>query len=90
MLLNFNIISWSRDVSMGGIKTTSMENVSTGLRDKNKEHYLRCKIKTKKIWCFKTYTVAYVKIRYKNEDLESIVSNLQHNYCLKVDLETFQ
>ena len=25
------------------IKTTSMENVSSGVHDKNKEHYLKCK-----------------------------------------------
>ena len=30
------------------IKTTSMENVSTGVLDKNKEHYIRCKIKAEK------------------------------------------
>ena len=30
------------------IKTTSMENVSTGELDKNKEHYLRCQDKAEK------------------------------------------
>ena len=30
------------------IKTTSMENVSRGVLDKNKEHYLRCKDKAQK------------------------------------------
>ena len=30
------------------IKTMSMENISTGVVDKNKEHYLRCKDKAKK------------------------------------------
>ena len=30
------------------VKTTSMENVSAGVLDKNKEHYLRCKDKAKK------------------------------------------
>ena len=29
------------------IKTTSKENDSTGVLDKNKEHYLRCEIKPK-------------------------------------------
>ena len=29
------------------VKTTSVENVSTGVLDKNKEHYLRCKDKAK-------------------------------------------
>ena len=30
-------------VLIESVKTTSMENVSTGVLDKNKEHYLRCK-----------------------------------------------
>ena len=30
------------------VKTTFMENVSTGVLDKNKEHYLRCKDKAEK------------------------------------------
>ena len=46
------------------IKTTSMGNVSTGVLDQNKEHYLRRKNKAEKIiWCIKTYIVAYVKIQ---------------------------
>ena len=32
---------------MQSAKTTSMENVSAGVRDKNKEHYSRCKDKAK-------------------------------------------
>ena len=31
-------------------KTTSMENVSTWVLDKNKEHYLRCKDKAEKLY----------------------------------------
>ena len=43
-------------VPIESIKTTSMENVSTGVLDKNKEHYLRCKRWSRKIiWCNKTY-----------------------------------
>ena len=38
------------------------------------------------IWCTKTYTIAYVKIQ-KNEDILSIISNLQPNCCLKVDFQ---
>ena len=38
------------------------------------------------IWCIKTYTIAYVKIQ-KNEDILSIISNLQPNCCLKVDFQ---
>ena len=30
------------------VNTTSMENVSTGVLDRNKEHYLRCEDKAKK------------------------------------------
>ena len=30
------------------VKTTFMKNVSTGILDENKEHYLRCKNKDKK------------------------------------------
>ena len=39
------------------------------------------------IWCIKTYIIAYVKIQI-NEDILSIMSNLQPNCCLKVDLKT--
>ena len=39
-------ILWS--LSIESVKTTSIENVSTGVLDKNKEHYLRCKDKGKK------------------------------------------
>ena len=34
--------------------------------------------------CSTTYTIAHVKIQ-KNEDILSIISNLQPNCCLKVD-----
>ena len=33
---------------IGSINTTSMGNVSTGVLDKNKEHYLKCKDKAEK------------------------------------------
>ena len=39
-------ILWS--LSIESVKTTSMENVSTGVLGKNTEHYLRCKDKGKK------------------------------------------
>ena len=38
------------------------------------------------IWCIKTYTIAYVK-KTKNEEILSIMSNLQPNCCLKVDFQ---
>ena len=41
------IISFIRN-SNRSIKATSMENVSTGVLDKNKEHYLRCNDKAGK------------------------------------------
>ena len=47
------------------VKTTSMENVSKGVLDKHKEHYVRCKDKVpeKSLWCIKTYKIAYTKIQ---------------------------
>ena len=49
-------LSLYMSVRIESVKATSMENVSTGVLDKNKEHYLRCKDKAKKIMrCFKTY-----------------------------------
>ena len=38
------------------------------------------------MWCINTYTIVYVKIQ-KNEDILSIMSNLQPNSCLKVDFQ---
>ena len=38
------------------------------------------------IWCVKTNTIAYVKIQ-QNEDILSIMSNLQPNCCLKIDFQ---
>ena len=38
------------------------------------------------IWCIRTKTIAYVKIQ-KIEDILSIMSNLQPNCCIKVDLQ---
>ena len=43
------------------VKTTSMENVSTGVFHENKEHYLRCKDNAKKAYD----TITYVKIPIK-------------------------
>ena len=38
------------------------------------------------IWCIKTYIIAYVKIQ-KNEDILSIMSNLQPNVRFKIDFQ---
>ena len=38
------------------------------------------------IWCITTYIIAYVKV-HKNEDVLSSMSNLQPNWCLKIDFQ---
>ena len=38
------------------------------------------------IWCIKTYIIAYVKI-HKNEEILSSMSNLQHQWYLKIDFQ---
>ena len=38
------------------------------------------------IWCIKIYIIAYVKI-HKNEDILSSMSNLEPNWCLKIDFQ---
>ena len=65
--------------------TTSMEDVSTGVLEKIK-NIQEVKIKPKMIWCIKTYIIAYAKMK-KNEDILSIMSNLQPNCCLKIDFQ---
>ena len=37
-------------------------------------------------WCIKTYIIAYVKIQ-NNEDIPSSMSNLEPNWCLKIDFQ---
>ena len=37
-------------------------------------------------WCIKTYIIACVKIQ-NNEDIPSIMSNLEPNGCLKIDFQ---
>ena len=39
------------------------------------------------ILCIKTYVIAYVKIQKKDEDILSSMSNLQPNWCLKIDFQ---
>ena len=38
------------------------------------------------IWCIKSYIIAYAKIQ-QNEDIPSSMSNLQPNWCLKIDFQ---
>ena len=75
-------------LSIESVKTTSMENVSTGVFNKNKEHYLRCKVKAKKYDVLRHKQIHMSKYQWNNEDLQSIMSNLQPNCCLKVDFQT--
>ena len=65
----------------------SMENVSTGVLDENGEHYLRCNDKAKNS-CDVLRHIQLHMSKYKNKIyLQSIRSNLQPNYCLKVDFQ---
>ena len=54
-----------------------MEDVSTGVFEKIK-NIEEVKKKPKIIWSIKTYIIAFVNIQ-KNEDILSIMSNLQSN-----------
>ena len=66
--------------------TTSIEDVSTGVLEKNKE-YLRSKDKAKDDMMYQMiYIIAYVKIQ-NNEDMLSSMLSLQPNWCLKIDLQ---
>ena len=69
------------------IKTTSMEHVTTGVLDENKEHYLRSKDNTEKSCDVLRHIQLHMSKYKKNEDLQSIMSNLQPNCCLKVDFQ---
>ena len=72
-------LQWRFNHRIENMKTTSMsmETVSTGVLDKNKEHFLRTKDKADKaIWCIKTYIIAYV-----------VIQKMQPNCCLKVDFQ---
>ena len=62
------LIDFLQMYAIESIKTTSMENVHTGVLDKNKEPYLRSKDKAKKIkWCIKINTIKYVEMQNKLE-----------------------
>ena len=64
-----------------------MENVSTGALDKNKQYYLRCKDTTDKPYDVLTHIPLHMSKHKQNEDLQSIMSYLQPNSCLKVDFQ---
>ena len=64
-----------------------MESFSTGVLDKNKEHYLRSKAKAEKSYDVLRHKQFHMS-KYKNiEDVQSIMLNLQPNCCLKVDFQ---
>ena len=52
-----------------------MENVSTGVLEKNKEHYIRSKDKAEKWYDVSIYMQLQMS-KYKKEDILSIMSNL--------------
>ena len=55
---------------------------------KNKDHYLRCKDKTKKTYDILRHIRLHMsKYQSDNEDLQSVISNLRPNCCLKVDFQ---
>ena len=68
-------------------KTTSMENFCTGVLGKNKEHYLRCKNKAEKSYGVFRHIQLHMSQYNKQEDFQSIMSNLQPNCCIKVDFQ---
>ena len=60
-----------------------MEDVSTGVLEKNKE-YLRSKDKAKNDMMYQDICNCICQ-NTKNEDILSSMSNLQTNWCLKID-----
>ena len=60
------------------MKTTSMETVSTGVLDQNKEHYIRSKDKAEKSYDVSRHTIAYVqpKNRMMYQDIQLPMSQL--------------
>ena len=69
------------------MKTASMETVSTGVLDENKEHYLRGNDKAEKKHSVFWYKKLHMSKYQKNEDLQSNMWNLQPHCWLKVDFQ---
>ena len=63
-----------------------MEDVSTGVFEKNKE-YLRSKDKAKKWYDVSRHLQLQMPKYKKNEDILSSMSNLQPNWCLRIDFQ---
>ena len=64
-----------------------METVSTGVLDKDKEHYLRSKTKAETWYDVSRHIQLYMSKYKQNEDKLSIMLNPQPNCCLKVDFQ---
>ena len=67
-----------------GMKTTSMETVSTGVLDQNKEHYLRSKDKAEKSYDVSRHTIAFVPtvVDFQKVDKHTGGKWLIHKKCL--------
>ena len=63
-----------------------MEDVSTKVLEKNKE-YLRSKVKAKNGIMYQDRYIFICQNTKKNEDISSSMSNLQPNWCLKIDFQ---
>ena len=72
-------------IQIESIKTTSTEDVSTGVLEKNKE-CLRNKHKAENDMMYQDIYNCICQNK-KNEDILSIMSNLQPNFCLKIDFQ---
>ena len=82
-------LNWSgQTIIKESIKTTSVEYVCTGVLDRNKQHYLRNKDKADKSYDVLRHIQLHMsKYKKRNEELQSIMSNIQPNCCLKVDFQ---
>ena len=86
----FHWVSWAEYAGchpIESIKTTSMENVSTGVLEKIKNNIQEVKIKLKNDMMYQDIYNYICQNTKKNEDILSIMSNVQPNSCLKVDFQ---
>ena len=67
--------------SIESIKTPSMENVSTGVLDKSKEHYLRCKDKAEKSYDVIRHILSRMS-KYKNWRFTMVPSWQGNAFCI--------
>ena len=64
---------WRLCYVIESIKTTSMENVGTGVLDKIEEQHLRCKDKAEKSYDVLRHIHLHISKYKENEDLQSIM-----------------